>query len=109
MRTQRRVMFEWVMIDGTNDSQEQANSLASRLSGLPCHVNLIRLNPTDHYDGQAATDEAIESFAAVLDRSAIPHTMRQNRGRAIHAGCGQLRRRTITRQAQTDRSVVAEG
>jgi 23S rRNA (adenine2503-C2)-methyltransferase len=90
---QRRVMIEWVMINGINDSQEQAQRLASRLIGLPCHVNVIRLNPTARFGGRPATDEAIETFAAALDRASIPHTMRQRRGSAIRAGCGQLRRR----------------
>ena len=100
-RTQRRVMFEWVMIEDINDTQEQAEGLASRLSGVPCHVNLIHLNPTDHYDGQPARPEAIEAFARVLDRAAIPHTMRQRRGGAIQAGCGQLHSREAHCVAQT--------
>jgi 23S rRNA (adenine2503-C2)-methyltransferase len=94
-------MFEWLMIDGVNDTQEQAERLTSRLSGVLCHVNLIRLNPTDLYDGRPATPEAIEAFARVLDGAAIPHTMRQHRGGAIQAGCGQLRSRAAERVAQT--------
>ena len=93
LQAQRRVMFEWVMIDGVNDSQEQAEALAVRLSGLPSHVNVIRLNPTPDYDGKPASVPAIEAFTAVLDRAGIPHTMRQRRGAAIGAGCGQLRSR----------------
>jgi 23S rRNA (adenine2503-C2)-methyltransferase len=94
-RTQRRVMFEWVMIDKLNDTREQAEALAARLAGLPAHVNVIRLNPTPDYDGQPATLAAIEAFTAVLDRAGVPHTMRQRRGGAIEAGCGQLRRREV--------------
>jgi len=90
-RTQRRVMFEWVMIHGVNDTREQARALAARLGGSPSHVNLIRLNPTPHYAGRPSTPEAIDAFTAVLDRACIPHTMRQRRGAAIEAGCGQLR------------------
>ena len=89
--TGRRVMFEWVMIDGVNDTREQAEALVARLAGLPAHVNIIRLNPTDGYDGRPSSPEAIEAFAAVLDGAGIPHTMRQRRGAAIQAGCGQLR------------------
>jgi 23S rRNA (adenine2503-C2)-methyltransferase len=91
--TQRRVMFEWVMIDGVNDSQDQAEKLVSRVAGLPCHINIMRLNATEEYAGRPATAEAIDAFAAVLDRASIPHTVRQRRGEAIRAGCGQLRRR----------------
>lgn len=93
-QTQRRVMFEWVMIDGVNDTREQAQALVDRLAGLPTHVNLIRLNPTSEYEGLASTPEAIDRFTAELDREHVPHTMRQRRGAAIDAGCGQLRRRS---------------
>ncbi len=96
-RTQRHVMFEWAMIAGLNDTREQAEALAARLVGLPAHVNLIRLNPTPDYDGQASSPAAIEAFTAILDRERIPHTMRQRRGGAIAAGCGQLRRRGMPR------------
>jgi 23S rRNA (adenine2503-C2)-methyltransferase len=92
-KTRRRVMFEWAMIDGVNDTPEQAQALAAWLNGLPAHVNLIRLNPTPDYDGRPSKSDAIDSFAAVLDRAGIPHTLRQRRGAAIQAGCGQLRSR----------------
>ena len=92
-RTQRRVMIEWVMVDGVNDTPEQAEALVERLAGIPAHVNLIRLNPTAEYDGRPSTLEAVDAFVAVLDQNHIPHTMRQRRGGAIAAGCGQLRSR----------------
>jgi len=91
VQTQRRVLFEWVMINGINDTREQAEALVARLAEMPAHVNLIRLNPTPDYDGRPSTTAAIEAFRAVLDRAHIPHTMRQRRGGAIAAGCGQLR------------------
>lgn len=94
-RTGRRIMFEWVMIDGINDTREQANALAARLAGLPVHVNLIRLNPIPEYTAQPSTPEAIATFVTILDRAHIPHTLRQSRGGAIAAGCGQLRRAVV--------------
>jgi len=90
-RTQRRVMLEWVLIRGINDTQDQARALSARVAGLPVHVNLIRLNPTPDYDGQPSLPQATDAFRAVLDRAGVPHTMRQRRGAAIQAGCGQLR------------------
>jgi 23S rRNA (adenine2503-C2)-methyltransferase len=93
-QTQRRVMVEWVLVDGVNDTREQAEALIERLAGVPAHVNLIRLNPTPDYDGRPSVIEAIDTFTAVLDGAHIPHTMRQRRGGAIAAGCGQLRSRT---------------
>ena len=90
-RTQRRVMLEWVLINGVNDSLEQAEALVERVAGMPAHVNLIRLNPTAGYEGRPSPEETLNRFAAVLDRAGIPHTVRQRRGAAISAGCGQLR------------------
>ena len=88
--TRRRIFFAWIMIDGVNDSPAQAEALATRLQGLPSHVNLIQLNPTSNSRYRPSSAEAIEAFAAVLDRYEIPHTMRQRRGAGIEAGCGQL-------------------
>lgn len=96
-RTGRRVMLEWALISGVNDSPTQAEALAAWTKGLPAHVNLILLNPTPSYTGQPAPPEAVEAFIAVLDAAGIPHTMRQRRGGAIAAGCGQLRAREQSR------------
>lgn len=95
-RTGRRIMVEWAMIAGVNDSLEQAEALIAFLAGIPAHVNIIRLNPTPGYTGQPAAWEAIEAFTGVLDRANVPHTLRQQRGTAIGAGCGQLRLRRQT-------------
>ncbi len=96
-RTGHRVMIEWVLIQGVNDMPEQAKALVNWLDGLSAHVNLIRLNPTPAYSGQSASEVAIGTFAAVLDRAGVPHTVRQRRGSAIEAGCGQLRQRVALR------------
>jgi 23S rRNA (adenine2503-C2)-methyltransferase len=93
--TQRRVMLEWVMIDGVNDTREQAEALVTRFDGIPVHVNVIQLNPTPEFDAQPAAPEAVDAFSAILDRAGIPHTMRQRRGAPIAAACGQLRRRAL--------------
>jgi len=95
-RTGRRILFEWVMIDGVNDGIEQAEALAARLADLPAHVNLIQLNPTAAFQGQPATPAAVDAFVALLEQHRIPHTMRQRRGAGIAAGCGQLRSRMTT-------------
>ncbi len=92
-KTRRRVLFEWIMIAGVNDTQEQALALVTWLQDLASHVNLIRLNPTSAYDGTPSTGETTEAFSAILDQHKIPHTMRQRRGAGIDAGCGQLHAR----------------
>jgi 23S rRNA (adenine2503-C2)-methyltransferase len=89
--THRRLSFEWAMIEGINDTPEQARLLAQRIKGLLCHVNLIPLNPTYGYAGSASTRERIAAFRAVLDQYHIPNSLRIRRGIDIHAGCGQLK------------------
>ncbi len=90
-QTQRHVFLEWVMIEGVNDTVEQAEALAAWIRQTPAHVNLIQLNPAGDFAGRPSSPEAVEAFAAELDRFGIAHTMRQRRGAGINAGCGQLR------------------
>jgi 23S rRNA (adenine2503-C2)-methyltransferase len=90
-RTNRRVTFEWVLIEQVNDTEEQALALAARLSGMLAHVNLIPLNPTTGFDGRPSSPERIEAFTHILDRKHIPYSLRLSRGNDIRAGCGQLR------------------
>lgn len=93
--TNRRVTFEWVLIDGVNDTPEQAGALASRVVGMLAHVNLIALNPTDAFPGQPSPPERIEAFTEILDRRHVQYTLRLRRGTDISAGCGQLRGRDL--------------
>ncbi len=88
--TRRRVTFEWALIQGQNDTPQQARALATLAAGLPCHVNVIPLNPTRDYTGQAATRERAAAFQAALAERGIPCTIRVRRGLDINAGCGQL-------------------
>ncbi len=89
-QTGRRITFEWALINGVNDTPEQARLLAKRLHGLMCHVNAIPLNPTKGFSGQATTRERSERFKAELEAAGIPCTVRLRRGIDIQAGCGQL-------------------
>ncbi len=92
-QTHRRITFEWALIQGVNDTWEQAQKLAARLSGLLCHVNVIPLNPTQKYAGQPTTQERARAFQAELEQHGIPCTIRIRRGIEIQAGCGQLAER----------------
>jgi 23S rRNA (adenine2503-C2)-methyltransferase len=85
------------MISGVNDTPEQAEALAARLSGMLAQVNLIPLNPTTGFEGQPSLPEQIEAFVHILDRRRIPYTVRLRRGGDIQAGCGQLRSRQMGR------------
>jgi 23S rRNA (adenine2503-C2)-methyltransferase len=90
-RRQRRIFFEWTLIDGENDMPEQAHALGRLLRGMEAHVNLIPLNPTTGYDGQPTRSAAAKQFQAILADYGLPSTIRQRRGIDIAAGCGQLR------------------
>jgi 23S rRNA (adenine2503-C2)-methyltransferase len=88
--TNRRITFEWALIRDVNDTPEQARKLASLVRGLLCHVNVIPLNPTRKYPGQATTRDRAATFCAELEKAGIPATIRIRRGIDIQAGCGQL-------------------
>ncbi|OGO59636.1 MAG: 23S rRNA (adenine(2503)-C(2))-methyltransferase [Chloroflexi bacterium RBG_19FT_COMBO_47_9] len=88
--TRRRISFEWALIQGVNDTPEQAELLARRLRGMLCHVNVIPLNPTRQYSGQATTRQRAVEFQNKLEQHGIPCTIRLRRGIDIQAGCGQL-------------------
>ncbi|MCL4560226.1 MAG: 23S rRNA (adenine(2503)-C(2))-methyltransferase RlmN [Chloroflexi bacterium] len=89
-QTGRRITFEWALIRNVNDTPEDARQLARLLHGLLCHVNVIPLNPTNRYSGQATTRERAEAFRQILEEAGIPCTIRLRRGIDIQAGCGQL-------------------
>jgi 23S rRNA (adenine2503-C2)-methyltransferase len=95
-RTGRRISFEWALIEGVNDTPQQAQALAARLAGILSHVNLIPLNPTANYDGKPSSRKALDAFTKELDRRLISYTVRLGRGIDIQAGCGQLRQRNQT-------------
>jgi len=86
----RRIFFEWTLIEGQNDSPEQAHALAQLVEGMPAHINLIPLNPTAGYNGQPTVCPAASQFQAILREHGLPVTLRQRRGIDIAAGCGQL-------------------
>ncbi len=88
--THRRITFEWALIRDVNDSEDEARRLAQRVKGMLCHVNIIPLNPTQQYPGQATTRQRALSFQAELQHQGIPCTIRLRRGIDIQAGCGQL-------------------
>lgn len=90
-QTGRRIFYEWTLIEGQNDREEQARAVGALLRGLPAQVNLIPLNPTTGYDGAPTRSEAAKRFQQILaEEFAVPSTVRQRRGIDIAAGCGQL-------------------
>lgn len=97
-KTNRKLFFEYVMIDGKNDSPECAKQLADLMLGTHLyHVNLIPMNPVDA-DLQASSSQHLRAFTDVLDKYKVPFTIRQNIGQDIEAACGQLSLKHIKQQ-----------
>lgn len=89
--TNRRVTFEYALMDKLNDSDALADQFAQLVRGLLCHVNLIPLNPTPNSPWSGSPDERVYAFRDRLVAAGIPTTVRLRRGIDIAAGCGQLR------------------
>jgi 23S rRNA (adenine2503-C2)-methyltransferase len=97
-RTNRRITFEWALINEENDTLEQAQALGRLLRGMLCHVNLIPLNPTEGYGGDPSGTDRVITFQGELERYGVSSTVRVRRGIDIQAGCGQLRDRYAQEQ-----------
>ena len=91
--TSRRISFEYAMIDGVNDSLENARELLARLKGLPCHFNLIPLNHVEESPLKPSSRDAVAAFQKELEKGGITATVRRTLGGDIDASCGQLRRK----------------
>jgi 23S rRNA (adenine2503-C2)-methyltransferase len=89
-KTGRRISYEVTMIGGVNDTDADADAIATLLRGDLAHVNLIPMNPVAHTPWTASPMPVIEAFASRLAAAGIPVTIRRNRGQEIGAACGQL-------------------
>ncbi|MDX1679935.1 MAG: 23S rRNA (adenine(2503)-C(2))-methyltransferase RlmN [Akkermansiaceae bacterium] len=87
----KRIFFEWTLIADENDSPETAHRLAKLLEGIDAHINLIPLNPTGGYGGDASGRG--HEFQRILRDAGFPCTFRQGRGIDVAAGCGMLKAR----------------
>ena len=94
-RTGRRVVFEYALIGGKNDSEADAKALAARLKGMLCHVNLIPLNPVKERGLDGVTRTYAHQFREWLESMHISATVRREMGADIEGACGQLRRRVL--------------
>jgi len=90
-KTRRMVTFEYVLLAGINDSDEQARELGGLLQDLPCKVNLIPYNPVEEVGYQRPSIEAQERFKSLVERFHLTVTIRNSKGRGAAAACGQLR------------------
>ena len=90
-----RVFFAWTLIGGVNDTTDHALRLAELLKGIDAHVNLIPLNATEGYGGEAPDATNVRKFQDIIQASGLPSTVRQRRGIDVAAGCGQLTARRL--------------
>ena len=90
-RTGRRISFEYAVIHGVNDTQEDAEKLVRLLKGMNCHVNLIPVNEIKERNYRSDRN-ALHTFAAALEKGGLNATIRRTLGADIDAACGQLRR-----------------
>ncbi|OQY26277.1 MAG: 23S rRNA (adenine(2503)-C(2))-methyltransferase, partial [Anaerolineaceae bacterium 4572_5.1] len=77
--TSRRVTFEWALVKDVNDTAEQARKLALLLRGMLAHVNVIPLNPTNQFDGEASSANQAKAFQEILEENGIPCNIRLRR------------------------------
>ncbi len=85
-----RITFEYVMLDGVNDSPQQAHTLVRLLKGLPVMMNLIPFNPFAGSGYTTSSSERIEAFAKIIIAADMTTVVRRTRGDDIDAACGQL-------------------
>lgn len=94
-QTGRRITFEYSLVGGVNDTDEDAQELIRLVKPLNCHVNLIPVNPIKERDYVQSNQKTIQRFKNKLEKSGINCTIRRTLGNDINASCGQLRKRFI--------------
>ncbi|MDD6491054.1 MAG: 23S rRNA (adenine(2503)-C(2))-methyltransferase RlmN [Firmicutes bacterium] len=92
-KTGRRITFEYSLVGGVNDTDEDARELIALIKDLNCHVNLIPVNPIKERNFVQSGGEEIAAFKNKLEKNGINVTIRREMGRDIDGACGQLRRR----------------
>jgi 23S rRNA (adenine2503-C2)-methyltransferase len=91
-KTNRRVTFEYALVNGVNDGHEQAKELVSLVKGMLCHINLIPINEIKENSFKKSHSNNIKDFYDILTSFGIETTIRKEMGADINAACGQLRR-----------------
>ena len=95
--TGRRITFEYSLVGGVNDTDEDVERLCRLIRGMNCHVNLIPVNPIKERDYVQSGQPEILNFKNKLEKNGINVTIRREMGRDIDGACGQLRKRYIER------------
>lgn len=108
-RTGRRVTFEYSLVAGVNDKEEDAKELAKLVGGMNCHINLIPVNPIKERDYRQPTSGAVLDFKNKLEKNGINVTIRREMGRDIDGACGQLRKRYMGQSGGAQQSEIDGG
>jgi 23S rRNA (adenine2503-C2)-methyltransferase len=90
LRRRSRITFEYVLLDGVNDTLDDARRLARLLAGIKSKVNLLPLNEAAGIPFKRPSDDRVNAFACELSERGVPVSVRKSRGRDIRAACGQL-------------------
>ena len=99
LRNSERITFEYVMLDGVNDTEEDARRLVKLLQGLPSKINLIPFNSWTGSNYKRSSSDRIKAFRDIIIKSRIPSPVRTPRGEDIMAACGQLKSNSIKEKA----------
>jgi 23S rRNA (adenine2503-C2)-methyltransferase len=94
LRNREKLTFEYVLLDGVNDSVQSARELGELIRGVRAKVNLIALNPGPGIRFQTPAQDRVTRFQRILSSAGVPTFIRRPRGRDIYAACGQLKRTT---------------
>ncbi|MBE5735854.1 MAG: 23S rRNA (adenine(2503)-C(2))-methyltransferase RlmN [Clostridiales bacterium] len=104
--TNRRIIIEYTLIEGVNNSFKCAKELSEVLKDLPCHVNLIKLNEVEGRDLKAPTVDSCKKFVDTLNRFGVSATMRRVLGDDIEGACGQLRNKELSNGQVVERKIA---
>jgi len=94
-KTNRRITFEYILLEHVNDELKHANELSDLLRGINCYVNLIRYNDVKEFNLKGSSEERANAFYLKLKNRGINTTLRREKGGDIDAACGQLRSKKV--------------
>lgn len=100
-QTGRRMTFEYSLVGGVNDTEEDVRELTKLLGGKNCHINLIPVNPIRERDYVQSERSVVDAFRQRLEKCGINATVRREMGRDIDGACGQLRKRHMDGKKQS--------
>lgn len=101
-QTGRRLTFEYSLVAGVNDTDQDAKELTALIGKFPCHVNLIPVNPIKERDFVQPDRSACEAFKNKLEKNGINVTIRREMGRDIDGACGQLRKSYLDQKGESE-------